>query len=150
MDPKKLDEILAFAIEREQAAHDFYTALAERVERAGMKEVFQQFAREEIGHKAKLERIRAGKISLEAGGKVLDLKIADYLVEVNPEEELDYQKALVLAMKREKSSFRLYSDIAAGTDDPAVREIFLGLAQEEAKHKLRFEIEYDEAIMPEN
>ena len=31
-----------------------------------------------------------------------------------------------------------------------MRELFLSLAQEEAKHKLRFEIEYDDMILTEN
>ena len=34
--------------------------------------------------------------------------------------------------------------------DPELRKMFLSLAQEEAKHKLRFEIEYDDEIMKEN
>jgi len=53
-------------------------------------------------------------------------------------------------MKEEKSAFKLYSDLAARTDDVSTREIFLSLAQEEAKHKLRFEIEYDDNILREN
>jgi len=31
-----------------------------------------------------------------------------------------------------------------------LKNIFLSLAQEEAKHKLRFEIEYDDYILKEN
>jgi hypothetical protein len=31
-----------------------------------------------------------------------------------------------------------------------MRNIFLALAQEESKHKLRFEIEYDEFVLREN
>jgi rubrerythrin len=53
-------------------------------------------------------------------------------------------------MKQEKAAFRLYTDLAASTDDDAVRDLFLGLAQEEAKHKLRFEVEYDEDFLRHN
>ena len=35
-----------------------------------------------------------------------------------------------------------------GEDD--LKQTFLGLAQEEAKHKLRFEVEYDDVILAEN
>ena len=35
-------------------------------------------------------------------------------------------------------------------DDAGLQETFLGLAQEEAKHKLRFEVEYDEFVLTEN
>ena len=77
---------------------------------------------------------------------VVDLRIADYLVDVPASPGLDYRSALVLAMKKEKAAFKLYSDLAAGADDENVRATFLALAQEEARHKLRFELEYDDLL----
>lgn len=53
-------------------------------------------------------------------------------------------------MKKEKAAFRLYNDLASTVKDRALRETFLALAQEEARHKLRFEIAYDEEILREN
>ena len=95
--------------------------------------------------------VKQGRKLQAASGKVLDLKIGDYLVaEEEPTGRMDYQDALILAMKKEKKAFQLYSDLAASTDDGGLQELFLGLAQEEAKHKLRFEIEYDEHILREN
>ena len=145
-----VDEILDFAIEREQGAHDFYMDLAKKMEQQGMKDVFVQFAKEELGHKAKLQGIKDGKRLLPAKDKVLNLKIAEYVVDVDPEEELDYQKALILAMKREKSAFKLYTDLSEAVDDHDLRGTFQALAQEEAKHKLRFEVEYDDNLLTEN
>lgn len=81
---------------------------------------------------------------------MLDLKLSDYLVDVEPEKGMDYQKALVLAMKKEKKAFKMYTDLAASADDEGLEQTFLALAQEEAKHKLRFEIEYDNFVMTEN
>ena len=148
---KTVDDILDYAIAREQEAADFYASISEKMERPWMKAVFEDFAREEKGHKAKLEAIKKGELLVSIAGKVQDLKIGDYLVEVSPDEgDLDYQKALVIAMKREKSSFKLYSDLASKTDDENVKETFLTLAQEEAKHKLRFEVEYDDLVLTEN
>jgi rubrerythrin len=150
MDVKSVDEILDYAIAREQDAVEFYTDLASKAAKPQMRKVFEEFAREEMGHKTKLTRVKEGKALLPAQKKVADLKIADYVVEVDPNKKLDYQDALILAMKREKASFKLYNDLAAATDDDAVRSTMLALAQEEAKHKLRFEIEYDENILTEN
>jgi rubrerythrin len=144
------DEILDYAIDREQEAHDFYIDLAEKVDQPGMKDLFKEFAAVEMGHKNTLESIKKGKTLLKSSEKVLDLKIAEYVVDVDPNEELDYQKALILAMKREKAAFRLYLDLARSTDDPEVKKTFEALANEEAKHKLRFEIEYDDVILAEN
>jgi len=115
-----------------------------------MKQVFEGFAKEELGHKAKLLGVQEGKALLDSQAKVADLKIGDYLVEAATEGDLDYQSALVIAMKKEKAAFRLYSDLAGKTDDEGVRDLLLGLAQEEAKHKLRFEVEYDDQVLKEN
>ncbi len=144
------DKILDFAIENEQLAADFYTRLADKMNVQNMKDVFLQFAEEEKGHKAKLERVRTGKLLLGAEKKIQDLKIGDSLVEIDLSGDLSYQEALIVAMKAEKAAFKLYTDLSAATDDDGLKRIFLDLAQEEAKHKLRFEIEYDEHILTEN
>jgi len=147
---KSVEEIIEFAIGEEAAAASFYRDLATKMDRAWMKETFAQFAREEDGHKAKLEKIQAGAMPTPPAEKVMDLKIGDYLVDAEPSADLDYQQALIIAMKKEKVAFRMYSDLASVTDDQAVRDILLSLAQEEAKHKLRFEVEYDDIILQEN
>ena len=145
-----VDSVLDFAIKNEQAASDFYTDLASKMEKPQMKKIFEGFAAEELGHKAKLESVKGKKKGALSKTKVLDLKIGDYLVEQTPSPNMDYQSALILAMKQEKAAFRLYTDLAASTDDKKVRDLFLGLAQEEAKHKLRFEVEYDEDFLRDN
>ena len=115
-----------------------------------MKQIFEDFAKEEQRHKAKLEGIKKDKEFKPTDKKVLDLKLADYMVDVDVEGELDYQKALTLAMKKEKAAFMLYSDLADAATDPNLKNTLLALAQEEAKHKLRFEIEYDDVFLREN
>jgi rubrerythrin len=147
---EKLDGILDYAIEREKDAYDFYMDLAGRASRPEMRETFASFAKEELGHKKKLEAIKAERRGLSRDQEVLDLKIADYVVDVQPSPELGYQEALILAMKREKAAFRLYSALADMVLDREMQVAFRALAQEEAKHKLRFEVEYDEVILAEN
>ena len=145
-----VEAVLDFAIKNEQGASDFYTGLASKMEKPQMKKIFEGFAAEERGHKAKLEAVKKGKIAKLAKDKVLDLKIGDYLVDQKPSASMDYQSALILAMKQEKAAFRLYTDLAGTAQDEEMRDLFLGLAQEEAKHKLRFEIDYDDEILREN
>lgn len=145
-----VDEILDFAIKQEENAAKFYTDLANRAAHEHMKEAFLGFAEEERGHKAKLVAIKESKQMLPARQRVLDLKVGDYLEDVEVSRELDYQKALIVAMKAEKAAFRLYNDLASATDDPVLKGALLGLAQEEARHKLRFEIEYDDEVLKEN
>ncbi|MFC1609882.1 ferritin family protein [Myxococcota bacterium] len=141
---------MEFAIAGEQEAVDFYSELAEKTTNAHARANFKQFAEEERGHKRKLLAVQKGGIELKPGKKVLDLKMADYLVDVEPTKDLDYQYVLILAMKREKAAFRLYTDLAEQVNEEEIRSLFLALAQEEAKHKLRFEIEYDDEIYAQN
>jgi rubrerythrin len=81
---------------------------------------------------------------------VLDLKIGDYLVDAELNPEMNYQEALMVAMKKEKFAFKMYTDLASVATDQNAKALLLSLAQEEAKHKLRFEVEYDEIILKEN
>ena len=145
-----VDGILDFAIREEEKAAQFYTDLAAKMNRPWMKQILESFAQEEVGHKQKLLGVKEGKLLLPAEEKVLDLKIADYLIDVEPDAKMEYQDALIVAMKAEKAAFRLYSDLAEATEDEGLKGTLLALAQEEAKHKLRFEVEYDDRVLAEN
>ena len=145
-----VDQALDFAIAREQEAHDFYVDLAGRMPGPAMAKLFEDFARQEAGHRRKLEEVKRGKGLLKAEAKIMNLKIADYTAPVSPQEQMDYQNALLLAMQREKVAFRLYTDLAASADDAQMVDLFSGLANEEAKHKLHLELEYDDKILTDN
>lgn len=95
-----VDEILDFAIREEEKAANFYTEMAAKMDKAWMKEVFLSFAKEELGHKAKLIEVKKGKFLLSVQEKVLDLKIGDYLVDADLNADLDFQQALIIAMKK--------------------------------------------------
>ena len=144
-----IDEVLDFAISEEEKAHDFYMDLARKVDKPWMKKALQDFAKEEAGHKQKLLGVKSGKQLAPAETKVLDLQLADYLIDVEPRPNLTYQDALILAMKKEKAAWKLYMDLAGTTTDPALQNTFKSLAVEEANHKLRFETEYDDAVLTE-
>ena len=146
-----VEDILDFAIKDEQRAADLYADLAKRINNREMQKIFEQFSGEDLGHKKKLEHIRSGGKVVLPAEKIQDLKIGDYLVEVNTSrDDLSYQDALIVAMKEEKAAFKLYTDLSRATDNLELSKLFLVLAKEEARHKLRFELEYDEYYMPEN
>lgn len=149
-DFKTINDILDFAINSEQEAVEFYSALAKNSKNAEMVETFVQFAKEEMGHKAKLMKIKNEGSFEVRSEQIIDLKIADYMVDVEASANMSYADALIVAMKKEKSAFRLYSDLAGKAPNSNMRNIFLSLAQEESKHKLRFEIEYDDFVLREN
>lgn len=144
------DDILDFAINAEQEAVNFYTSLIDQSKNPAMKKVFLEFAQEEMKHKSMLLGIKEnGKFDIPAV-KIRDLKIADYLVNVKPSAKMTYEEALILAMQKEKKAFMLYMKLSEQVSEASMKKLFLLLAQEESKHKLRFELEYDEYILREN
>jgi len=145
-----VDEILDYAIDQEQQAADFYEDVAQRAETAGMKKILLDFSEEEKRHKKILQAVKTGEHELTPEQEILDLKISDYLVEVEASENISYQDALIIAMKRERAAYELYSDMAAKIPDGHLKEVLSGLAKEEAKHKLFFEAEYDERVLTDN
>jgi rubrerythrin len=147
---RNITDVLDFAIGEEQAAMDFYLHLADSAKQEEMKKVFREFAGEEMKHKAKLLEVKIHGIRAFGSEKVTEMHLSDYLVEVKLKSDLSYEEALIVAMKKEKAAFRLYSSLAARVQDQGIRDLFLSLAMEESKHKLRFEIEYDEYILREN
>ncbi len=143
-----VDEVLDFAIAAEVSAERFYLDLAAKMQGEAMRTALEEFAAQERRHKAILEGVKQGERI--APGQAADLKIADYVVDVEPRPDMEYADALVLAMKREKAAFKLYTKLAESAQDQAIRETFLMLANEEAKHKLYFEVEYDQVVLKEN
>lgn len=148
---ENINDILDFAIAREQGAVDFYTRLASDVSNTEMRDIFLQFAKEEMGHKAFLMKVKKEGAFDISSEKLADIKISDYLIpEVKEVDKLTYPEALVLAARREKAAHELYKKLSGSVDDPNYARIFENLAIEELKHKIRFETEYDDYLSREN
>ncbi len=144
------EEILEFAIAKEVEAYHFYLALAGRLNNPAMRKVFEDLAGEELEHKARLELeiIKLGKtVSTEPKpGRSSD----DYILSDNESLlDVDYKDMLLLGMEKEEAAFRIYVNLVGSIQDEESQELLLALAQEEVKHKLRFETEY-ETLLKEN
>jgi len=150
MDKEKFNEIIDFAIKGEQEAVEFYQQLQAMVSFAAKKDMLHDLEEMEKGHIKALENLRQNEINDITIPKVQNLRISDYLVEVKPTADMSYQDIIITAMKREESSCNLYSSLADNSDDMKVKNLFLRLAAEEAKHKLNFEKIYDEEILKDN
>lgn len=143
-----VDDILNFAIEKENEAVDFYTSLAQEATRSSLKETFERFAKEEEKHAALLSDIAGNKEKIDEYEfkPVADLKISDYLVEKEYEEGMPMPEILKLAMKREEKAVKLYGTLADQTDNNDAKKVFQILVQEESKHKLALETMYDDYL----
>lgn len=138
------EEILQFAIAREVEANKFYLALAKRVADEQIRKTFEDLAEEELEHKAKLELevMKTGSV-LPAEQKVT---IPEHEYIVSDDEltlDMDYRDILMLGMEKEEAAFRTYINLIPSVEDEESREVLLALAEEEVRHKIRFETEYD-------
>lgn len=154
MEKAQLDELISYGIQREREAVQFYQRLQQSVHFTDRKKLLSEFEAMERGHIRVLEHIKEQieRISIEqlVVPEVEDLHISDYLVEPDPEGELEYQDILIAAMKREEKSFSLYSDLAENSANSEVKKLMMKLASEEAKHKLFFERLYDDEILTQD
>jgi rubrerythrin len=145
-----IDAVLDFAIKKEEEASAFYSKWSETVDSKSISDALAGFAKEEQKHKALILEVKGGKKLDPPKKSITNLKISDYLEEAAPSKDMGFQDALILAMKREKESFDLYSGLASMAEDESIKNLFDSLAREEAKHKLRLETIYDESILKEN
>jgi rubrerythrin len=150
MDTMRFREIIDFAIEKEQEAIDAYTQASGMVKRSNVREMLLGLAKQEEGHKRRLMSIDQGRVSQAHVEKVPDLKIADYTDNVAVTADMDYQDVLIAAMKREEKAHNLYSTLASNTADAELKHLFEVLAEEEARHKLALEKEYDDHVLKWN
>lgn len=138
------NEILELAISREVEAYHFYMALADHMDNPEMRKVFEDLAAEELDHKARieLEILKTGRTLPVA--QQLPGPSGSY-IKSNTDSllDMDYKDILMLAMEKEEASFRTYVNLLPTVYDQQSREVLLAIAEEEVKHKLRFEIEYD-------
>jgi len=147
MDEKKFKEIIQFAIDKEIRAFTFYTSASQVAKYSGVKELFLELAKEEEGHRKLLEKLDMEKVSLAKIKPVPNLKISDYMVDVEFKPDMPYAEILRTAMKMEERALKLYHDMQESNKDEALAKLFTFLANEEAKHKLRLEKIYDEEIL---
>ncbi|MBN2591714.1 MAG: ferritin family protein [Sedimentisphaerales bacterium] len=136
-------EILEFAIFRENEAYNFFMTLADSVKDDRISKVFEDLAAEELEHKAKLE------LEVMKMGKTVSTELEpprpanEYIISDDPSPlDMDYKDVLMLAIEKEDAAYRTYINLIGTIHDEHSREVLLALAQEEIKHKMRFETEY--------
>ena len=139
---KSFQEVLDFAISEEIKAMKFYQMLSDYVEEPEIADALAGIAMMEHGHRKKLEAIKAGRVELKYE-EVGDLGIASRVEEIEPDAKMDYIELLKIGMKKEEAARKLYIDLSRAATTKEIRDTFLKLANEEAQHKLRFELEYD-------
>jgi rubrerythrin len=147
MDEKKFKEIIKIAIKKEIKAFNFYTKASKVAKYSGAKDLFSDFAKEEVGHRKLLQKLDMKKIARAKIEKVPDLKISTYLADAEFKPDMPYADTLRMAIKMEERALKLYTHMNKSNKDEKLNKLFTFLANEEAKHKLRLEKIYDDEIL---
>ncbi len=142
-----VNDVVNFAIEKEEKAIEFYRKCADRAKNPGIKQFFTEMVTEEQSHRDMLKNLDTLDLQGIKLQKVEDLKISDYLVDVSFTDDISYQEALTLAMKKEEKAHAFYSSWKTKCMSEKASKLFQILENEEAKHKRKLENLYDEEIL---
>lgn len=142
-----VQKALDFAIAKEVEAESFYKTWAERSVEPAVRRLFAELGAAEHDHAEMLRHVVPADL-LGRRGDGADLGLSGILRDVKPSPSLTLQEALLLAMKREDLSVRLYDRLAELGGEPAA--LFRSLARVERAHKQRLEEAYDENVLREN
>ena len=144
------NDVLEFAIEKEEASFRVYSRAATMVTAISARKMFEEMAAQEQGHKQLLQGLDRDRLQGFKPEKVQDLKIGDYLADVEYREDMTYQEILIYSMKAEEKAARLYEAAMALTDNPEAIKMLQFLVEEEKRHKLNIEVIYDDKVLSEN
>jgi len=139
-----IGEVIELAIAREVQAAQFYVELADRAVNPAMRGLFERLAEEELRHKARLEleMMKEGLVTTTVG-RLFEVDAPDYGVDEQTGANMEYKEALSLAIRKERRSFRLYAELAGVVGEVQMHEVLLDLAEEEVRHLIKFEAEYN-------
>lgn len=149
MEKRNFDRIMEQAIKAEIEAYEFYRDVANKVADPVVKQLFNEFAREEQGHKKQLEEIKAKDIQNFDFDGAPDYKVSEKVNWPRLSANMDPVEAIALAMKKEEESIKIYSRLASSVSDPAQQKVYSELAQMEEAHKARMEDLYTNTAFPE-
>jgi rubrerythrin len=149
MEFKSIEEAIRFAIQKEEASTQFYHDIAERMENPATKIIFEVLSRTESQHKAnlELELMKIGKTVMQQPCDIPELLPDSAYIEVDEDAaQMSFVDALQVAIGKEKAAFILYVGMMAQTTDPEMRRILLDLSEEEMRHMIQFENEYNNIV----
>jgi len=143
-----LDEIMRFAIRKEADAATFYRMAADRSD-PGVRKTFEELAKEEEGHKKKIEGFDLKKIEQMELKETKGLGLSEMMEDVPYSPDMSYADLLRMAIKNEEKSQKLYTSTSQRVPEPMLKKLLLVLAQEESIHKERLEKIYDKEVLQE-
>jgi rubrerythrin len=145
-----IEKILEDAIEREVEAYEFYQQVYERVDDSTVKEVFEQLAKEEQGHRELLEQfLHDPTMLLHIHPPSADYQVAEATELPKLSIDMKPADAIALAMKKEQQAVQFYRSLAEKATDARAKSVFENLTNMELGHKYRLEDVFVQIGYPE-
>ncbi|MFW6414098.1 MAG: ferritin-like domain-containing protein [Verrucomicrobiota bacterium] len=146
-------DIFEFAMQKEKAAEEFYTELAEKCHSKGLENIYRRLAQAESKHYQIVGKMQSQE-NLDADADILDdIGVVFNKMAADPDEmlNLDYDQVRIYEKAREieKESIDLYAEKAAEETDSRRAAIFRKLAEEERKHYAIVDQLVETVILPQ-
>jgi rubrerythrin len=150
MNKHTYQEILEKAILNEIEAFRFYREVAEKVENGFIKQMFEDFAKEEQMHRKILEGFRDRSDMGIHFARIPDFHVSGTLdTPVQLSIDMKPADAIALAIKKEEAAMTHYTHLAEACTDLDQRKVFLELAAMERGHKSKMESAFVDVGYPE-
>jgi rubrerythrin len=115
----------------------------------GVKKMFEELAKEEDGHRKKLQKFDPKTMGGMEIKETRGMGLSELMEDIAFSSEMSYADLIRFAIKNEERSQKLYATTAQGVKDASLKKLLLILAQEESTHKERLEKIYDKEILQE-
>ncbi len=143
-------EVIKEAIKLEINGRAFFDSAASQTENEMGKKMFKQLARDEIAHLNTFKKMFTSAVG-DDWKKAVDEKdlegdptlIDELTLKVEKEEKKGELGAIRIGMELEKSAIDFFTQAAEKTSDPAAKEIFEKIAEEEKTHYDLLQAQYD-------
>jgi rubrerythrin len=146
MEFKSIPDILKFSISKERASIKFYQDLLRHLADSTTQSLFELLIQKEQKHVEALQlEIEKLGLTVDTDTEKLDSTFLwDERLETDGSvAQMSFVDTLLLAIQKERAAFRLYAKLLATVKDEELGEVLMELAEEEMRHVLQLEHEYE-------
>jgi rubrerythrin len=143
-----LEDGFQLALKKEEDTYVFYQQCSEGVRSLSVQAFLGEMALTEKAHKVLLEQARQDKrmdCLISRKGQVVNF--CDLLAEVDFDEGLSLQEAVILAMKNEKKTVCFYHELTGACSGTPPEEIFICMVNIKLNHLEQLELGYEEIFL---
>ena len=146
-----LADVIKMAIVKEKEAYDFYMDLYKIVEDKDAKDNLKFMAQEEAKHKEFLINCQKGLVCANVlkMDAAIDYKIIENIEKPDIKKNMKSSEVYLVAANRELNAYNFYNSLAGSYPAGEVKDLLTKMANEESKHKEKFEYLYTNTAFPQ-